>query len=205
VNVRVKICGLTNIEDGLAALDAGADALGFVLYASSPRCVPLEQAAEMVKQLPPFIAKVGLFVNASELSIRHAIEQCGIDTLQLHGDEAPEFCRRFQLKVIKAIRMRDASSLDELAQYETSGWLLDSYVAGKAGGTGEKFNWELACRATELCSRVILAGGLTPANVAEAVRQVRPYAVDVSSGVEWKPGKKDRHKMKDFIAAAKGA
>jgi phosphoribosylanthranilate isomerase len=204
MSVRVKICGITNIEDSLAALDAGADALGFVFSASSPRCLTLSEAARIVGELPPFIGKVGLFVNAPQASVQGAIDQSGIDTLQLHGDETPEFCRQFRLKVIKAFRIRDESSLGALTNYQTAGWLLDSYVSGKAGGTGARFNWELAFRATQLCPRVILAGGLTPANVADAVRQVRPYAVDVSSGVEWKPGKKDRHKMKDFIAAAKG-
>jgi len=205
VSVRVKICGITSIEDGLAAIEAGADALGFVFCASSPRYLALAEAAQILEQFPPFITRVGLFVNSSEASIQEAIGQCGIDTLQLHGEEPPDFCRLFRLKVIKAFRIRDESSLAVLTDYEAAGWLLDSYVPGKSGGTGERFNWELASRATQLCPRVILAGGLTPTNVADAVRQVRPYAVDVSSGVEWKPGKKDRHKMKDFIAAAKGS
>ena len=203
MSVRVKICGITSIEDALAAIESGADALGFVFCASSPRCLGVREASKIVERLPPFITKVGLFVNASETFIHQIVEQSGIDALQLHGDESPQFCRQFRLKVIKAFRVRDESSLASLSQYQPAAWLLDSYVPGKSGGTGKQFNWELAFKATQLCSPIVLAGGLTPGNVAEAVRQVRPYAVDVSSGVEWKPGKKDRHKMKDFIAAAK--
>lgn len=205
MSVRVKICGITRLDDALAAVEAGADALGFVFCETSPRCVTVSVAARIVEGLPPFVAKVGLFVNAPEAQIRSVADACGLDTLQLHGEEPPEFCQRFELKWIKAFRVRDESSLHVLPTYRAAAWLLDSYVPGKAGGTGERFNWELARRAAGLCPRVILAGGLTPENVAEAVRQVHPYAVDVSSGVEKEPGIKDEQKVRAFIQAAKSA
>jgi phosphoribosylanthranilate isomerase len=205
MNVRVKICGITNLHDAMAAVEAGADALGFVFCEESPRRVDVKTAAEIIGQLPPFVARVGLFVNAPEDSIRQTAERCRLDTLQLHGDEAPEFCQRFRLSVIKAFRVRDESSLAALKSYAVSGFLLDAFVAGKLGGTGERFDWALARQAAETCPRVILAGGLTPENVALAVRQVRPYAVDVSSGVESKPGQKDHSKLVAFIQAAKSA
>ncbi|MBI4657631.1 MAG: phosphoribosylanthranilate isomerase [Verrucomicrobia bacterium] len=202
---RVKICGITNLGDAMAAVRAGADALGFVFYPASPRNVVEDIAATIIGELPPFVAKVGVFVNVSAEKIRHTVETCGLDTLQLHGDESTEFCRQFRMKVIKAFRVRDEQSLKEMAAYQSEAWLLDACVPGKLGGTGERFNWELAKQATTLSATVILAGGLTPENVAEAVRQVAPYGVDVSSGVELSPGKKDPIKLRDFIAAAKGS
>lgn len=204
MSVRVKICGITNRDDALHAVDSGADALGFVFCEASPRQISLDAAAGIIRALPPLVSAVGLFVNASEEFVRRAIERTGIDTLQLHGDETPEFCRRFGMRIIKAFRMRDESSLRPLPKFHEEAWLLDSYVPGKLGGTGELFNWELACRAAQLGQRIILAGGLTPGNVAEAVQRVHPYAVDVSSGVEATPGRKDRAKVRSFIQAAKG-
>ena len=186
MSVRVKICGITRADDALVAVDAGADALGFMLYKSSPRYVTPAQAAAIIRALPPFIARVGVFVNPAESEVRDAIAGCGIDTLQFHGEETPEFCRQFGLRVIKAFRVRDAESLKPLSAFSTEAWLLDSFVAGKQGG------------------RVILAGGLSPENAADAVRRVRPYALDVSSGVESAPGKKHASKVRAFIAAAKG-
>jgi phosphoribosylanthranilate isomerase len=205
LSVRIKICGITNLDDALAAIEAGADALGFVFCEDSPRNIPLPLAARLLQALPPFIARVGVFANLPEQSVREVIGQCGIDTLQFHGDEPPELCRRFELQVVKAFRVRDEHSLRAMVKYKTAAWLLDSYLPGKLGGTGERFNWDLARQAIHLGNRVILAGGLTPANVAEAVRQVRPYAVDVSSGVERVPGRKDHQKVRDFIRAAKFA
>ena len=205
MNVKVKICGVTNAADALAAVDAGADALGFMFYAPSPRCVTHERASEIIRELPPFVAKVGVFVNPAENEVRQAITECALDTLQFHGEETPEFCRRFGLKVIKAFRIRDAESLRATAAYPAEAWLLDSYVAGQLGGTGARFNWDLATEAARRHRAVILAGGLTPENAAEAVRKVRPYGLDVSSGVESSPGKKDATKIRAFIAAAKGA
>lgn len=203
MNVKVKICGITSPADALAAVEAGADALGFMFYAPSPRCVTLAGAAEIIAELPPLVAKVGVFVNPTEEEVRRAMIECGIDTLQFHGEEAPEFCRRFGLKVIKAFRVRDTASIEEAKHYPTEAWLLDSYVAGQLGGTGARFNWELATDAARTHRSVLLAGGLTPENAAEAVRIVRPYGLDVSSGVESAPGKKDAARVRAFIAAAK--
>jgi len=200
--VKVKICGITSVADALAAVDAGSDALGFMFYAPSPRNVSLGAAAEIIRQLPPFVAKVGVFVNPAEDEVRRAIEECGLDTLQFHGEETPEFCRRFSLKTMKAFRVRDAESLEQTQPYTNEAWLLDSYVAGQLGGTGARFNWDLATEAARRHT-VLLAGGLTPENAAEAVRKVRPYGLDVSSGVESAPGKKDAAKVRAFIAAAK--
>jgi phosphoribosylanthranilate isomerase len=205
MNVKVKICGITNVEDALIAAEAGADALGFMFYAPSPRCVSREQAVEIIRALPPFLARVGVFVDPTADEVRRAIAECGIDTLQFHGDEPAEFCRKFGLRVVKAFRVRDASSLDATRAFTKEAWLLDSFVAGKPGGTGERFNWDLAAEAARRHRTVLLAGGLTPGNVAGAVRQVRPYGLDVSSGVESTPGKKDAMKVRDFIVAAKGA
>jgi len=205
MSVRVKICGITNLPDALVAIEAGADALGFVFCEASPRCLSSQAAAEIIAELPPLISKVGLFVNASEKWIRQVMQETGIDTLQLHGDEPPEFCTLFSLKTIKAFRCRDAHSLELMPAYKTDAWLLDSYVPGKLGGTGERFNWDLAVQARILFPRIILAGGLRATNVAEAVRRVRPYAVDVSSGVESAPGKKDAAKVRAFVEAAKRA
>jgi phosphoribosylanthranilate isomerase len=203
--VIVKICGITNPEDGLAAAEAGADALGFVFCESSPRKVLVPIAAEIARNLPPLVVKVGVFVNAPEELVVRAIGECGLNLLQFHGDEPPDYCRQFGLMSMKAFRIRDASSLAELANYTTDAWLLDAYSPHKPGGTGEKFNWDLAVEAQRLGRPIFLAGGLTPDNVAEAVRKVRPYGVDVSSGVEAAQGKKDLGKVKAFIAAAKAA
>lgn len=202
--VKVKICGITSATDALAAVEAGADALGFMFYAPSPRHVRFDAAAEIIRQLPPFVARVGVFVDPAEEEVRRAIEECGLDTLQFHGDETPEFCRRFGLKTLKAFRVRDAESLRQTESYPAEAWLLDSYVTGQPGGTGARFNWDLATDAARRHT-VVLAGGLTPGNAAEAVSRVRPYGLDVSSGVESAPGRKDAAKVRAFIAAAKGA
>ena len=205
MNVKVKICGITSTEDALAAVDAGADALGFMFYPPSPRCVTREAAARINQQLPPFVAKVGVFVNPTVEEVRLGITECGLDTLQFHGEEPPEFCHQFGLKALKAFRVQGPETLKLLPTYSTMAWLLDSFAAGTRGGTGNTFNWEIAAQAVKLGGRVILAGGLTPENAAEAVRKVRPYALDVSSGVESAPGRKDAAKVRAFIAAAKGA
>ena len=175
-----------------------------MFYPSSPRWVNHERAAQIIRELPPFVARVGVFVNPIEAEVREAIARCGLDTLQFHGEETPEFCRKFGLKAIKAFRIRDAASLQATVAYSGEAWLLDSYVAGQLGGTGARFNWDLAVEAVRSRRPVILAGGLTPENAAEAVRQVRPYGLDVSSGVESAPGLKDAAKVHAFIAAAKG-
>src|SRR5436190_3694781 len=176
-----------------------------MFFENSKRHVPAGEAAEIIRELPPFIAKVGVFVNATKDFVRSAIETSGIDTLQFHGEETPQFCSQFELKVIKAFRLRDRDSLRDCSSYRNYGWLLDSYVDGQPGGTGVAFDWDLAVEATKLSRMIILAGGLKVETVGEAVRKVRPYAVDVSSGVESAPGKKDHAKIRQFIAAASSA
>jgi phosphoribosylanthranilate isomerase len=205
MSVIVKICGITNLQDAVGALQCGADALGFVFHEPSPRSVSIESAANIVQQLPPGVVKVGVFVNAPEELVMKAIGACTLNLLQFHGNESPEYCLQFALMTMKAFRVRDDDSLQDLPKYHTDAWLLDSYVANQHGGTGETFNWELARKAQSLGKPIFLAGGLTAGNVASAVCQVRPYAVDVSSGVEASPGKKDLEKVRMFIEAAKRA
>jgi len=205
MSVLVKICGITNVEDGKEAAEAGADALGFVFCENSPRHISPSQAEAIIKQLPVFIVKVGVFVNAPAALVFQAVSQCGLNLLQFHGDETPDYCTQFGVMSMKAFRVRDVSSLQRLADYQTDAWLLDAYSPDRPGGTGETFNWELATEAKSLGRPIFLAGGLTPENVAEAVRQVRPYGVDVSSGVELGLGRKDHGKVRAFIKTAKSA
>lgn len=205
MRVRVKICGLTTPEDAEAAVGAGADAIGLVFWERSPRFVTLERAREIGRALPPLVARVGVFVDPSEERVTEAIAAAGLDTLQFHGAEPPEFCLRFGRRSIKSFRLRDASVLEALRQYATDAWLLDSFVAGHPGGTGRPVDWALAIEASRRGRPVILAGGLRPETVGEAIRRVRPYAVDVSSGVETLPGKKDRDKIRAFVDAVRNA
>ena len=204
MSVIVKICGITNVADGKAAVEAGADALGFVFYKSSPRQVSIESAAVIIRELPPFIVRVGVFVDAPEDLVVRAIGECGLNLLQFHGEEPPDYCLQFGLMSMKAFRVRDRASLEGLSRYPTDAWLLDAYAPDLVGGTGHTFNWDLAVEAQRLGRPIFLAGGLTAENVAEAVRRVRPYAVDVSSGVEAEPGRKDHAKVRAFVEAAKG-
>jgi phosphoribosylanthranilate isomerase len=203
MSVKVKICGITNVPDGLAAVEAGADALGFVFYDQSPRNVSIETASSLIRHLPPFVLRVGVFVNAPEDLVVRAIRECGLNLLQFHGDEPPDYCLQFGLMSMKAFRVRDEASLRNMLEYPTEAWLLDAYSPGKPGGTGETFNWDLALRAQAMGRPIFLAGGLTPENVAHAVRSVRPYGVDVSSGVEAAPGRKEHAKVRLFIQSAK--
>ena len=203
MSVKVKICGITNLADALLAAEAGADALGFVFCEQSPRCVSIDAAAEIIRGLPPFLVKVGVFVNAPTDLVYRGIAECGFNLLQFHGDETSEYCVQFGLMSMKAFRIRDQNSLLDLPKYHTDAWLLDAYAPDKPGGTGQRFNWELAVQARDLGRPIFLAGGLTAENVGEAVRLVRPYAVDVSSGVEAAPGKKDHEKVRAFIREAK--
>jgi phosphoribosylanthranilate isomerase len=205
MSVKVKICGITKAQDGIVASEAGADILGFVFFQSSPRFVPIEVATGIIQQLPPFIVKAGVFVDAPTDLVLRAIGDCGLDLLQFHGNETPEYCSQFGLMSMKAFRIRNAGSLQHLTDYGTEAWLLDAYAPDKVGGTGATFDWALALEAQRLGRPIFLAGGLTPDNVAEAVRRVQPYGVDVSSGVEKTPGKKDHAKVRAFIQAAKGA
>jgi phosphoribosylanthranilate isomerase len=199
---RVKICGITNIEDALHASACGADALGFVFYPGSPRFVDPEQTRRIIAELPPMLTTVGLFVNQSPARIREMVEFCGLNTVQLHGEEEPDQCSYPPCRVIKALRLKDGMNESAFSAYRVSALLLDAYVPDKFGGTGQCCDWT---RATEIASRhrVILAGGLNPENVSDAVRQVRPYGVDVSSGVEKRPGQKDPEKVATFIRMAR--
>jgi phosphoribosylanthranilate isomerase len=205
MDVKVKICGLTNVEDALAAVEAGADLLGFVFWEKSPRYVSIETAREIARQLPPATRRVGVFVDARVEQVMFSLRICDFGALQFHGQESPAFCRQFSVMTIKAFRVRDAASLQVMAGYDTDAFLLDSQVEGKPGGTGETYDWSLAAAAKTFDKPVFLAGGLTPQNVAAAVRAAQPYGVDVSSGVEAAPGKKDRQKMRDFVAAVRAA
>jgi phosphoribosylanthranilate isomerase len=205
MKTQVKICGVTSVADALAAAGAGADMIGLMFYDGSPRHVTLAQAAEIARALPPFVLKVGVFVNPDEAQVMEAIAACGLNLLQFHGDEPSDFCTQFGVMSLKALRVRDAESLQKMANFHTDAFLLDAYSKGGLGGTGEKFNWDLAVAAQKFGKPIFLAGGLTPENVADAVKQVRPFAVDVSSGVEAAPGKKDAAKVRAFIQAAKAA
>jgi len=204
--VRVKVCGITNLEDALAAIQLGADAIGFV-FAKSPRHVSIQEAERIIEKLPPFVNFTGLFVNANRKVVEKTIKTCKIDTLQFHGEESNGYCSYFKRthKVVKAFRIKDKKILDLLLNYDVDGYLLDTYIEGAAGGTGKIFDWNLAKRAKTLVSPVILSGGLNPGNVVQAIKKVRPYAVDVSSGIEKRPGKKDLKLMKKFIKAVRNA
>ncbi|MDD0842599.1 phosphoribosylanthranilate isomerase [Pseudomonas sp. Gutcm_11s] len=202
--VRVKICGITRVEDALAAVAAGADAIGLVFYAKSPRAVDVEQASTILAALPPFVTTVGLFVDVQRAELERILARVPLDLLQFHGDESVQECEGFNRPYIKALRVKAGD--DVAAQVDAypsaQGILLDTYVEGVPGGTGEAFDWSLVPRT--LSKPVILAGGLRPDNVAGAVAQVRPYAVDVSGGVEASKGIKDAEKIGAFIRAARG-
>lgn len=202
--VRVKICGITRAEDLHAACKAGADALGFVFYARSPRHLEIAQAAALVAQLPPFVQSVGLFVDAEPAFVEAVLKEVPLDLLQFHGSEAPEQCRYHGRPYLKAVRMREGTDLVKYcADFDDArALLLDAYVPGVPGGTGERFDWDLI--PTGLSLPIVLSGGLAPDNVAQAVTAVRPWAVDVSSGVEAAPGIKDAARVAAFIAQAKG-
>lgn len=197
--VRVKICGMTNLEDALLASRFGADAVGFI-FCPSPRGVAVEKAAEICAHLPPFLVRVGVFANQRPEDIRAAVDHCGLDVVQLHGEESPSDCATVEGRVVKAFRLRGEEDLDRLAAYKVDAYLLDTHVEGELGGTGRTFDWELAVRA-RTHGPVILAGGLSAHNVGDAVRRVRPYAVDVASGVEREPGRKDPERLRAFLRA----
>ncbi|MDH4873997.1 phosphoribosylanthranilate isomerase [Pseudomonas sp. BN515] len=202
--VRIKICGITRIEDALAAIAAGADAIGFVFYAKSPRAVTPAQARAIIAALPPFVTTVGLFVDMPRAELARLLTEVPLDLLQFHGDEGPEDCAGYGRPYIKALRVKPGDDVAAaISRYPAaSGILLDTYVPGTPGGTGEAFDWSLVPR--DAAKPLILAGGLTPENVSDAVRQVRPYAVDVSGGVEASKGIKDAAKIQAFIQQARG-
>ena len=203
MRTRVKICGITTVEDARIAADLGADAIGLVFYASSPRRVSLDQARAIIAAIPPFVCIVGLFVDPAADELESVLRLCSLSLLQFHGDEAPDFCCGFGLPYIKAARVKAGADLVQcLSPYHAAqGWLLDAYHERLYGGTGEPFDWKLI--PPRLARPVILSGGLDPDNVGAAVRQVRPWAVDVSSGVETAKGVKDPAKIAAFIAGVR--
>lgn len=204
-NVRSKICGITRIEDALAAAEAGVDAIGFVFYAKSPRAVDVRQARAIIAELPPFVTTVGLFVNASRCELNEILEVVPLDLLQFHGDETPQDCEGYHRPWIKALRVRPGDDLEAACQRYAGarGILLDTYVPGVPGGTGEAFDWSLV--PARLGKPIILAGGLSADNVGQAIARVKPYAVDVSGGVEQAKGIKDAAKIEAFMRAVKQA
>ena len=201
---RVKICGITSREDAAAAVEAGADALGFVFVPGTPRCVHPEAAERIVSTLPPFVTPVGVFVDQPLEEVLRIAARCNLQAVQLHGNEPEEYSRRIPLRVIKALRVRDAASLRILPTYPAHAFLLDAFVQGQAGGTGTPISWDLAIQAKGHAP-IILSGGLRPDTVGPAVVRVRPYGVDVSSGVEVSPGRKDHEKVREFIVAVRQA
>lgn len=205
MRTRVKICGITRIEDGLAAADAGADAIGLVFYARSPRSVSIETAMDICRELPPLVNKVALFVDAREADIRAVMEQVPIDLIQFHGDECSADCGTFGRPYIKAVSMREGVDISAYARTykDAAGLLLDTYNADVKGGSGESFNWERF--PADVDRPLILAGGLDADNICEAIQQTHPYAVDVSSGVEIDKGIKDAAKIARFIAEVQRA
>jgi phosphoribosylanthranilate isomerase len=198
--MKVKICGITNEDDAHAAIEAGAHALGFIFADASPRCVAPGDVCNIIKSLPPFVTTVGVFVNSSREKVLRTIQATGIQAMQFHGDESPEELQGYLLPTYKAFRVDERFDVTSLQQYQSKIFLLDTFVDGVRGGTGKTFNWSIAIEAKRF-GRVVLSGGLSPENIAEAVRTVQPYAVDVNSGVESSPGKKDKHKLKDLFSA----
>ena len=203
MRTRVKICGITRVEDGAAAVERGADAIGLIFYRPSPRYVTLEQARRIVAATPAFVSTVAVFVNPSREGVETVVRECGVTLLQFHGDETPDFCSGFSRPYIKAARIRPGLDLLKYLSPHTAAraWMLDAFHEDLWGGTGGAFDWGLVPR--EAAKPVILSGGLTADNVAEAVRRVRPYAVDVSSGVEASKGIKDAAKIAAFIGAVR--
>ncbi|HTY11157.1 MAG TPA: phosphoribosylanthranilate isomerase [Bacteroidota bacterium] len=200
----IKICGITTLDDARAAVKGGADALGFNFYPASKRYIAPGRAAEIIKEMPAEVSRVGVFVDPSKEYVTAAIQETGINVLQFSGNEAPLDVSGFGLPVIKAIHIAGMRSIEEMKLYAVDSYLLDAFSSSEFGGTGQRFDWAIAERAKQF-GRIIVAGGLTPENVMDAVRKVRPYGVDVSSGVEIRPGVKDHQKMIDFIRQAREA
>lgn len=200
--VKVKICGMTNLKDIKVAVDGGVDAVGFIFYKKSPRSVTMQAVREIVLELPPFVDSVGVFVNETAEQINKISDHCKLDRVQLHGDESPAFCKKIRRRVIKVIRVKDIQSLKKLSDYPVSSFLLDTFSEDQYGGTGKVFDWNLAYSAKKY-GPIILAGGLTPINVRQAIQRIQPYGVDVCSGVESQPGIKDHKKMQAFLKNVK--
>jgi phosphoribosylanthranilate isomerase len=202
IRTRVKVCGITRLQDVRAVSQAGADAIGLVFYPSSPRSVSVEQAVELVEAFPAFVTSTALFVNPSVDLVNQVIDQVKVDLLQFHGDESADFCRQFSRPYIKAIAMKASTDLTQLAleYHDAKGLLLDTYKPGVPGGTGEVFNWQWV--PNDFCMPLILAGGLNAGNVADAIAKTRVWAVDVSGGVEADKGIKSAEKVQQFINQA---
>ena len=200
--VKVKICGMTNLNDVKVAVDGGVDAVGFIFYKKSPRSVTIKTVKEIVIELPPFVDAVGVFVDETAEQINKIADRCNLDRVQLHGNESPAFCKKIRRRVIKAIRVKDIQSLKKLSDYPVSSFLLDTFSEDQYGGTGRVFDWNLAYPAKKY-GPIILAGGLTPNNVRQAIQRIQPYGVDVCSGVESQPGIKDHKKMQTFLKNVK--
>ena len=196
--VKIKICGMTQLKDALFAIEQGADAVGFIFYKKSPRSTTMKTVRDIILKLPPLAGTVGVFVDETVERVNKVADYCGLDMVQLHGDESPAFCRKIHRRVIKAFRVKDFQSLKKLQKYSVSGFLLDTFSDNLHGGTGKTFDWNLVLPAKKI-GPVILAGGLTPSNIRQAVSQARPYGVDVCSGVEKSPGVKDPEKVRAFL------
>ncbi len=197
---RVKICGITNHPDAALAVSLGVHALGFI-FAQSPRRIAPEKARRIISIIPPFVTTVGVFVDERRETIRDIMQYCGLDLIQFHGDESPDVCEEFMPRTIKGFRIRDRSDIESITLYKgkARAILLDTYAKGKRGGTGKTFDWNLAVRSKDAGVPVILTGGLTPANIVDAISAVTPYAVDVNSGIEERPGEKDHILMKELM------
>ncbi|MBX3234951.1 MAG: phosphoribosylanthranilate isomerase [Nitrospiraceae bacterium] len=206
MSIKVKICGITNEQDAAVAVESGADALGFVFHKKSPRCAEAATVKAIIRGLPPFVIPVGVFVNEDAKVVRDVMDDCGLALAQLHGDEPATYCELLGRPALKAIRLKDRRSFLALAEFkgraQVRGFVVDAFSPDAYGGTGQVTDWSLAAEAAA-AAPVLLAGGLTPENVAQAIRQVRPYGVDVSSGVEASPGRKDHGKVRAFLAAAR--
>ena len=203
---KVKICGITNVEDAAVAVEAGADALGFVFYRKSPRYIEPTLARQIIMNLPPLVIPVGVFVDEDQQVVRSLMDDCGLEIAQLHGNELAIYCKELGRTILKALRVKDRSTFLALAEYRgragVRGFVLDAFSEQAYGGTGQMIDWQLAAEAAK-AANILLAGGLTPDNVTKAIQAVQPYGVDVSSGVERAPGKKDHEKVRAFIIAAK--
>ncbi|MFW5774671.1 MAG: phosphoribosylanthranilate isomerase [Chitinivibrionales bacterium] len=201
--VKIKICGITRYEDARIAANLGVDAIGFIFYPKSPRFIQPADARDIITRLPPFISKVGVFVNESVDTTNTVVSRFGIDTVQLHGDEPPDMLDRIQAPVVKSFSVGPDFDLNVLFEYKPAAFLLDTWDKEKRGGTGKTFDWNIARAATSQTTPIILAGGLGPSNIEEALHNVTPYGVDISSGVEIMPGVKNPHKMKDLVKKVK--
>ncbi len=202
--IKVKICGITNIQDAKASVAAGCDALGFVFYKKSSRYIVPKKAKKIIDKLPKRIFKIGVFVNGTEKSVKDIAKSCNLDILQFHGDESPEFCRKFpKYRIIKAFRVKDSIDLENVLRYKTFAYLFDTFTKSNIGGTGKKFDWKLIRHIGKIKRPIFLSGGLTAHNVKQALRIVKPQWVDVSSSVESEPGKKSVKKVQEFIRVVK--